>query len=193
MPVSTTTMMVGPGVLRRAPVGTDDAAIIAAATPTYASAWETVGATDGGIGLTIAKSYANHSVDQAADWVASTITERHAQLEISLVEMSLSNLKISLNGGTITTGSGTGVGGAWDKYEPATDLIATQEEYGAFAIEGKTLSGLIRVIVIRRCLNVADVTSSFKKDEKTMLASTWAGHFVSDSIPPFVVYTQKAA
>lgn len=191
MPVSTTQMMVGPGVLRRAPVGTDDAAIIAAADPTWAVAWETVGATDGGIGLTIAKSYANHTVDQAADWVASTITERHAQLEISLVEMTLKNLRISLNGGTITTGSGTGVGGMWDKYEPDTDLIATQEEYGAFAIEAKTLAGKTRIIVVRRSLNVADVTASFKKDEKTMLASTWAGHFVSDSIAPFVVYTQQ--
>lgn len=184
MGVSTTQMMVGPGRLRKAPVGTDDALIIAGAVPDF-TGWSDVGATDDGINMTIAKSYANHTVDQSPDWVASTITERHVQIEINLVEQTLDNLKLSLNGGVITTGAN------WDTYTPDTDLISTQEQYTAFTVEGVTLAGKKRIIAVRRALNVDNVGFSYKKDAKTMFACSWAGHFVSDAIAPFVVYTQK--
>jgi hypothetical protein len=190
MAVNTANIAVGAGKLRTAPVGTDDLDIVLAANADFTD-WDDTGPTDDGINVTIAKSYANHSVDQAVDWVASTPTDRNTALEVNLVDMTHGNLKLSLNGGTETLGVGTAQW--WDKFEPETDLIETPEDYIATSIESKTLAKVPRIVVIRRALNVDNIAFSYKKDAKTMLACNWAGHFVSDSIPPFAVYTKRLA
>lgn len=181
-------IIVGPGRLRTNVVSTDstlDAAVVATATPVWAVSWVDLGLTDGGADLSIERSYANHTVDQSADWVASTITERHASLATSIVSTTLDNLKLANNGGTITTGAN------WDKYEPQIDLIATPETYITLALEGKNQAGKSVIVVIRRALNVDKISMPFKKDAKTMYSVAWGGHFVSDTTAPFVVYTQK--
>jgi hypothetical protein len=180
-------MMVGPGKLRWAAVGTDDAAIVAAYTPNWTS-WTDVGSTDGGVQMSIAKDYANHEVDQVADWVASTITSRHVTVQTNVVEAGdMAKLALVNNGGTTTPSFNP----SWDKYEPTTDLIATQETYISVALEGITLAGKKRIIVCRRALNVDSIAFEFKKDGKTMYALSFAGHYVSDTTAPFVMYSQR--
>jgi hypothetical protein len=184
--VNTADMMIGPGKLRYAPVGTDDALIVATYTPNWTS-WTEVGATDGGVQMSIAKDYANHSIDQVADWVASTITERHTTVQTSVVEAgNLAKLALVNNGGTTTPSFNP----SWAKYEPTTDLIVTQETYISVALEGVTLAGKKRIIVARRVLNVDSVSWEHKKDGKTMYGLSFAGHYVSDTVAPFVVYSQ---
>ncbi len=178
-------IIVGPGKLRIAPLNTDDSLIVAGASPVWAPAWVDAGLTDDGLNLAIEKSYANHSVDQSPDWVASTITERHASIATNLVTTTLENLKSALNGGTITTGAN------WKKFEPNSDVIAVPETYVMLAIEGNNQSGKKVIVVVRRCLSVDNVSMPFKKDAKTMFSVSWAGHFVSDTTAPFVVYTQN--
>lgn len=176
-------IMVGPGKIYTAPVGTDDSLVIATSVPSY-TGWTYAGLTDGGVDFSIEKTYANHTVDQSPDWVASTITERHALAATNLVTTTLANLQLGLNSGTVTTGAN------WDTYTPITDLIATQETYTALLIVGNTLAGKIRMLGVRRCLSVDKLSMPFKKDSKTMYSVSWAGHFVSDTVAPFVVYTQ---
>lgn len=184
--VDTTKMMVGPGKMRYAPVGTSDATVVATGLPVWTS-WTDVGATDGGVQMSIAKDYANHTVDQVADWVASSITERHVTLQTNVVESAnLAKLSLVNNGGVSAS-----VNASWDKYEPNVDLIATQETYIAVAVEGKTLAGKSCIIVARRVLNVDSVSWEFKKDGKTMYSLSFAGHYVDDTTAPFIVYTQK--
>lgn len=186
MPINTTQLMVGPGRMRYAAVGTDDSAIIAAFTPNWAG-WTDVGATDGGVSASIAKNYANHTVDQAADWVASTITERHFTVQTSVAESGdVNRLNLVNNGGVVAS---TNL--SWTSYSPNTDLIATQETYIALAIEGKTLNGKSRIVVVRKVLNVDSIAFDFKKDAKTMFGLSFAGHYVSDTTPPFIYYTQN--
>jgi hypothetical protein len=186
MTITTATMMVGPGKMRWAPFGTDDALIVAAFTPNW-TGWSDVGSTDGGINLSIAKSYANHTVDQSPDWVASTITERHFSVQTNVVESGdLSKLSLVNNGGlTLSTNP------SWTSYQPTTDLISKQETYIAVAIEGVKLNGKSQIIVVRKVLNVDSVNFDFKKDAKTMLALSFAGHFVTDAIAPFIEYSQN--
>lgn len=180
-------MMVGPGKLRWAAVGVDDAAIVTAYTPNWTN-WTDVGSTDGGVQMSIAKNYANHTVDQVADWVASTITERHVTVQTSLAEPGdMSKLALVNNGGVTTPSFNP----SWDKYEPTTDLIATQETYIAVALEGVTLAGKKRIIVARKVLNVDSVAFEFTKEKKTMYGLSFAGHYVSDVIAPFVMYSQR--
>lgn len=186
MTVTSANLMVGPGRLRWAPVGTDDSLIVAAPTPTW-TGWNDVGMTDGGLAMSIAKNYATHSVDQAADWVASTITERHFVIQTSLAESGkIANLSLVNNGGVTASPNAS-----WQKYEPNTDLIATQETYIAVAVEGNTLGGKKAIVVVRKVLNVESIAFDFKKDGKTMFGLSFAGHYVSDTTPPFAMYTQN--
>lgn len=179
--VQATSLMVGPGNLYVAAFGTDDSLVVAGAAPSW-TGWTYMGATDDGINLTVAKSYANHKVDQVADWVASTITERSAQIEVNLAEPTLANLQLALNGGTTASTAN------WDSYTPDNDLVATQETYHAVGVEGITLGGKKTVLIIRKVLNVADVKFAYKKDAKTMFACSWAGHYVSNTTAPFIQY-----
>jgi hypothetical protein len=185
--VDVANMMVGPGKMRWAPVGTDDTLIVAGGVPTWAAAWTEVGATDGGVKLAVAKDYTNHEIDQVADWVASTINSRHTTVQTDLVETgNLAKLSLVNNGGVSAS-----VNASWDKYEPNVDLIATQETYIMVAVEGKTLAGKSWIGVCRRVLNVDSVQFEFKKDGKTMYSLSFAGHYVDDTHAPFVIYKQK--
>lgn len=186
MTITTAQMMVGPGRVRYAPVGTDDSLIVAAYTPSWTS-WSDIGSTDGGVNMSIAKNYANHTIDQTPDWVASTITERHTTLQTNVVESGdLAKLSLVNNGGVTAS-----TNPSWTSYAPNTDLISTQETYIAVAVEGITLAGKKRIIVIRKVLNVDSISFDFKKDGKTMLSLSLAGHFVTDALAPFIVYSQN--
>jgi hypothetical protein len=186
MTITTSVMMVGPGRVRTAPFGTDDSLIVAAYTPSWTS-WTDLGSTDGGVNMSIAKNYANHTIDQTADWVASTITDRHVTLQTNVVESGdLAKLSLVNNGGVTAS-----TNPSWTSYAPNTDLISTQETYIAVAVEGITLGGKKRIIVARKVLNVSSIAFDFKKDGKTMLGLSFAGHFVSDALAPFIVYSQN--
>lgn len=170
---------------------TDDAtdlAVVAGTSPNW-TGWDYFGLTDGGLQASLEKSYANHSVDQAPDWVASTITERHASLSTNLVAVTLENLSRANNGGLITTGVGTA--SAWDKWEPIVDVLETPEDYIGLGVESRRLDGKRMVAVIRRALSTDNMTFPFVKDGKTMFSVNWAGHFVADDVAPIVVYTQR--
>lgn len=166
-----------------------DLAVLGASGATDWSGWEYFGLTDGGLQASIEKSYANHTVDQAPDWVASTITERHASLSTNLVAATLENLSRANNGGLITTGVGTG--GGWDSWQPIVDTLETPEDYIGLGIESRRLDGKKMVAVIRRALSTDNMSMAFQKDAKTMFSVNWAGHFVADDVSPIVVYTQR--
>lgn len=186
MTIVTAKMMIGPGRMRWAPVGTDDTAIVAAFTPNW-TGWTDIGSTDGGVDCSIAKNYANHTIDQTPDWVASTITERHFTVQTNVVEAGdLAKVSLVNNGGVSAS-----TNPSWTSYAPNTDLISTQETYIAVSIEGKRLDGKSQIIVVRRVLNVDSVAFPFKKDAKTMLSLSFAGHFVSDALAPFIMYSQN--
>jgi hypothetical protein len=187
MAIQAVNLMVGPGRLYYKPFDLtwDPATLIASAEPTFTGLTD-IGATDDGINITVAKKYTNHVVDQTADWVASTITERSARAEVNLAEPTLTNLSLALNGGTTAS-----VNPSWDKYEPNTDLVATQESYTTLVVLSNTLGGKKRLLVLNKTLNVDDVAFSYKKDAKTMFGCSWGSHYVSDTVAPFIVYTQK--
>lgn len=153
------------------------------------STWDYQGLTDGGVQAAIQKSYANHTVDQSPDWVASTITERHPSVSTNLAVATLDKLKLANNGGAITTGVGTG--SLWDKWEPEIDVIENPETYIAIALYGRKLGGKKMIAVVRRSLSVDNTEFAFVKDAKTMFSCSWAGHFVADTVAPMAVYTQR--
>lgn len=185
-------LMAGPCKLytRSTPItdSADDLAIIAGTTPDF-SDFTYQGLTDGGVNASLQKSYANHTVDQSPDWVMSTITERHAEVATQLAAPTLDKFALANNGGAITTGVGTA--SAWDSWEPITDTIETPEEYIAIVLYGRRVDRKGMIVVIRNALSVDNMEFAFTKDNKTTLSVSWAGHFVSDTVAPIVVYSQR--
>lgn len=181
-------LLIGACKIRTAPVGTDDELIIDGTAPDF-TGWNYLGLTDGGVNASLQKSYANHTVDQSPDWVASTITERHASIASTLAAFTLDKIQAANNGGTIVTGVGTA--GAWDSWEPITDVLETPEEYISLSLEGRRQDGKRAIIVVRRTLSVENMDFAFTKEAKTTLGVSWAGHYVSDDVAPMVVYTQR--
>lgn len=170
------------------PDDTIELAALATAVPDF-STWTYMGLTDGGTQAALEKSYANHTVDQAPDWIASTITERHPSVSTNLVAATLNNLSRANNGGVIATGKGAG--GNWDRWEPTIDVLENPEHYVGLAIHGRRLDGKRMVVVMRRVLSVDNMSMPFQKDAKTQFSANWAGHFVSDTTASMAVYTQR--
>lgn len=74
------------------------------------SIWTPAGATSGGLKVAAAMTYKSIEVDQVPDEIGVRMTGRSVAVETSLAEMSLSNIKFLMNGGTITPGGGSTLG-----------------------------------------------------------------------------------
>jgi len=191
MAVTTTNIIVGPADLYAAPF---DDSVVEPVDPSEAldPGWIDLGGTDDGVSLTVSQSWESHMCDQVADYIASSLTERNAKVSTNLVESTLENLQVVLNGGTITdVAAGAGTAGT-STYDPVVDLVANDPTYYSILVRGKAPNGFQRVFIIRRVLSLDDVEFSYTKAGKSMWSVTWTGHYVSQSIAPFRVRDKTA-
>ena len=181
--INVTKLIAGPATLFTADVGATEPVN---ATDPLTGGWVDAGGTNDGVNITIAQTFESVSADQTADIIASLPTQRSTQLETSLMELTMANLKLAVNGGTIVTGAST------DTFEPITDIVATPPTYKAVALKGTSaINGKASILVVRRCLVTDDVESSYKKDGVSMLGIRWTGHYVSNSIGPWIFFQQR--
>ncbi len=181
MGVTVTDILAGPMDVYEAPVGTVE--------PTEAdnlntvilnAAWRNCGGTSGGLKVVTAQKFGQVEADQTVDIIASLPNTRMVTVEMSLLEMTLKNIKMTNNGGTITTGANT------DKYEPITNTVSTPPDYRAILCKGvSSVNGKPSIAILRKLLVTSDVSSEFKKDGASMLAVTYQTHYVSAAIGPF--------
>lgn len=188
MPVTSADLTVGPTDLYIAVF--TEALAVEPVTPTTAPAasWLFLGATDGGVKLTVAQKFEQQYVDQVADPLESSIDTRMATAEFSLTRVTLDALKQLMNGGTITT-SGTGPATV-NKFEPVVDLVANDPVYTKVMLRGKApadSSGVKqhRDIHLRRTLQVDDLGYNTGKTDKSVFTASLTAHYVSSSIAPF--------
>ncbi|MFE7461669.1 hypothetical protein ACWFMI_23530 [Nocardiopsis terrae] len=146
-----------------------------------ADEWEGLGATNDGITLNIAMEYFSLEVDQALDTVERRATSRDVSVATNLAEVTLHNLRNTQNGGTVVEGPG------YRSYEPATGRDATQPTYSAYILDCFGPDNQRRRCVIRRCINTAEVSSSYAKDAQTLYPIELHGHFVANRVPPYRV------
>lgn len=182
MGVNVMNILAGPVDVFEAPVGTTE--------PTQAdnldtvilnAAWRDCGGSNGGVKVVIAQKFGQVTADQTVDILASLASERSVTAELSLLETTLTNIKMSNNGGNIVTGAAT------SKYEPITNTVSTPPDYRALLMRGvSAVNGKQGMVVLRRVLVTSDVSFSFQKDNATMLGVTYTSHYVSSAIPPFV-------
>lgn len=157
-----------------------DSAVADVPSPTD---WEDVGGTNGGTQININQEFATLTMDQIIDIAGRRMTGRDMQVQTSLAEVTLENLKKALNGGT--TSSGTG----FKKYEPAFSDSATQPQYKSLIVDGWAPGAdqVRRRFILRRVLSIANVGIAYTKDGQTLFPVTWGIHFVNSNTPPFAI------
>jgi hypothetical protein len=188
MSVTATNLIAGPATLYVADFG--------ATEPTDAdiedvpgAAWRDVGGTQDGVTLNVNQEFMELEVDQIVDIPARRLTSRDLQIATNFAEGTLENLVAALNGGTVTTGSGT------KSYEPTNDNSATQPTYRAIMLDGwapQTAAGVSnrRRVIVRKVLSIENVETAYKKDEQTLIPVTFGAHYVSSAVKPFRIIDQ---
>lgn len=100
----------GPGVLWSAPLGTTEPADVVAA---WGAGWTRLGYTAEGHQQSVALTIANVDVAELAEPVKRVTTGRDIRVAFALAEITLSKLKIALNGGVETAMAGSPSPGTW--------------------------------------------------------------------------------
>lgn len=109
--VATPNILIGPGTLYAAPLLTAEptnTVVGSVFTDAWAVAWIPVGATDDGTEIKISTKIEAVNVAEIFDPIQWVTTSREAAVSFALADVTVSNLKRLMNGGTVTTVSGTG-------------------------------------------------------------------------------------
>ena len=142
MAVTPFNIIQGPGTLYVAAYGTSLAAYIGSNPGSVAvtSPFVDVGGTSGGITVEVDETLTNIQVDQLLDPVGARTTARTIQVTTTLMETSLTQLQVALNG---TTGATLSSGTGWQEMDLVTTTSATQPLYTSIIVDGwaPTLSG----------------------------------------------------
>lgn len=174
MPVVASNLIQGPAVLYAAPFGTAEPATVATAP---AVAWVDLGGTKDGVELEIADEYTVLGVDQIVYEVDRRRTNRAVMVKTNLAEATLENLARAIN----NTAPASGVLTADD------GLAAFAPAMTAILLDGIAPGGFRRRIIVRKVLGLDGAKMAYKKDGQTLIPITFAGHWVSASIRPFVI------
>jgi len=188
MAVSVSNLAQGPGTLYGGDFGTTEPAETSGALASAPGAgWTDVGGTMDGANLNIAQEFSELAVDQIVDVPGRRLTKRDMSLSTNLAEITLTNMTLALNGGTVSTPS-SGV----SKYAPDAASSATQPSYKALILDAFAPAQVRRRIIMRRVLNTSGVEFAYKKDEQTVLTVSWNLHYVSDAVTPFVILDETS-
>lgn len=96
----------GPGYLYIAPLGTTEPTDLTTPWSTVAPAWSALGYTSDGSEFTYKLDTDKVEVAEELDPIKNTPTGRESHVTFSLAEVTATNLKRAMNGGTITSGTG---------------------------------------------------------------------------------------
>lgn len=142
--------------------------------------WTPVGGTDGGVTADVSQTFLELKVDQIQWKVGRQRTGLDCTVKTSLAEITLANLMLSLNGGTLDT-----AGLTFDQYEPPSGTDNGVMAYKALLFRGVAPSGKVRQLVVRKVLSIDNIGKAYKKDAQTLIPVTFGAHWVSDAIAPF--------
>jgi hypothetical protein len=149
-----------------------------------------MGATDGGIKMSVDQKFSQLNCDQLVDDVGSRLVSRSAMIETNLAEPTLANLKLAVNGGTSASGAN------YASLEPINTTLATQIPYFAAILDGyapgPVNANYTRRLILRKVVDDAKVESSYSKDKQTFIPVQFKAHYVSPSIAPWKWIDQTA-
>lgn len=185
MAVTTTNLVQGPAELFVAQFGATEPADTAAALAIDPPApWTCIGATTKGVTLTFDQTYDILNVDQIPDNVGARMSARSVTVATQMAELTLQNLAVALNGGTVA--SATGV----QTYDPLTGDSSTQPVYNALIIDGWAPVGasgvpVKRRVILRKVLSTKGAELVYDKTDMAVYKVTLSCFYVSASVKPF--------
>jgi hypothetical protein len=164
-------LSIGPGILKlAASLATTEPVDLVTAWP---AGWVDLGYTDDGTEVGIETSFEDVPVAEELDPVAILPTNRNLSVVFALAEITASNLKRVLNGGTITAASGCVY------YDP---VILGQEQYVMLGWEATDAS---ERWVWRKCIQTGKVTIPRKKAPAKATLTTEFRAVKPPSLQPF--------
>lgn len=187
MAVTTSNLIMGPGVLYRGDFGATEPADTAV-DEAPGIAFTDLGGTSDGVNLAINQEYTPLAVDQIVDTPERRMTSREFTLSTNLAEPTLENMALAVNAEDSTVTEGTG----FKKYTPSNDNSATQPRYSALLFDGFAPGGFNRRVIGRKMLSTNNIEFAYSKANQTVFSVTFSGHYVSASIAPFVVIDEEA-
>lgn len=182
MAVSVIDMIMGPATIYTGAFGATEPADAVAAP---GAAFTDAGGTMGGVSVEITQEYKELEVDQLVDVPESRLTKRLFVVKTQLTEATLANLKLTLNGGTITTGT-------TDSFDPSMTDSGTRPTYAAMILDGPGQGGFKRRFIARKVLSTEGVKFAYEKDGQKVFEVGFKGHYVSQSVMPFRVLNAKS-
>jgi hypothetical protein len=167
-------LSLGPGYLYIAVLGTTEPTDLATAWATVSASWIQLGYTDDGSEFTYDISSDKVEVAEELDPIRVALTARDPKLAFDLAEVTASNLKRALNGGTITSGTGIVT------FEPP-DLGSEVRTMIGFESEDHTERW-----VYRQCLQTGGLGMARKKGaDKTTIACEFSLEKPASGLPIF--------
>jgi hypothetical protein len=150
----------GPGYLYVAPLGTTEPTDLTTPWTTVAPAWVQLGYTDEGSEFSYSIDTDRVEVAEELDPIKIAVNSREIKVSFALAEVTASNLKRAMNGGTITSGTGIVT------FEPP-DLGTEVRTMLGFESEDHTERW-----VYRQCFSNGEVTIARKKgSDKSVIAT----------------------
>jgi len=193
MAVNPSNVIQGPATIYWGNFGTTEPADTNAALVAAPGAgWTDMGATTGGVTVSIEHTYGQIKADQLVDSIGARLTGRVISVAMGLLEATLQNLLVAMNqAGNITTLAGV------TTFDPVTATSATQPTYTALLVDGwaptlGTGAAARRRFIVRKLLS--DVKASAKYDLTTQVTwdCTFTAYYVSPSIAPFHIQDQTS-
>lgn len=184
---ATENLIQGTGFLYRGAFGAVEPADGTLGTPPATGVFGDVGFTRDGVELMISQEFSELEVDQIADVPERRLVRRELVIRTNLAEPTLENLRVALNGGTLSapTAPGTGTHGT-RAFEPVS-RTSGRPTYNSFIFDGIAPNGLPRRVIVRKGLQISDVTMAYRKDDQTVYSVQFAAHYVSPEIAPYRV------
>lgn len=149
----------GPGYLYIAPLGSTEPTDLSTG---WDAAWTLLGYTDEGSEFSYQLDTDDVTVAEELDPIKTAVNSRTAKVSFALAELTATNLKRAMNGGTITTGTGIVT------FEPP-DLGTEVRTMLGFESEDHQERW-----VYRQCFSDGEVTIARKKgSDKSVIATEW--------------------
>jgi hypothetical protein len=189
MPASATQLLVGPGELWTGLFGATEPLDTAVATALDTEDWTSMGGTDGGVTVNVAREYMKLQMDQTLMSPGARLTGLDVTLATNLAEPTLENWKTALAdaASSITTGVGFQ---AMDINGP--DEPGSEPDYLAAIFRGRAPGGKRRLVIVRKALSLEEVEMEHKKDGQTFIPVTFGAFWVSSSIKAVHVVDEAA-
>lgn len=184
----------GPGTIYIASFGAVEPSNGSVGSAPDSLVWTDLGATLGGVELSIETEYEEVELRQLPDRPMKRLKRRRLSIKTELAEPTLANLGYALNDTTsLSAGSG------WGAFAPADRSEGSVLTYNALIVDGWAPGfkpggqHKRRRLIIRKCLSVDTVQLKYSKDGQSTYTVTWTCHYVSSVIPPFRVIDQAVS